>query len=251
VSGGLAVGMAAVAAGAFVQSGTGFGFALFSAPVLTATIGPRLSVPAITVLGLVVSGLTLGAEGRRPLVLWRPALIMIAAAVPGMVLGALALAHAPIDLLRALVSLAVLGAVAVQARTETHPPSAETGPVTAGTGGAVAAGGVAGVLSTSTGLNGPPLILYLLRLHPGARRIRDTMALLFLATGLGTFVALAAFGALHFTARLPWLLVAAVVGQVLGRFAVGPLEPHHRPLVLAVLVATGLVGLVPVLQAVT
>ena len=251
MSAGLAADLAAVGAGAFVQSATGFGFALFSAPVLTATIGPKLSVPAITVLGLVVSALTLGAEGRRPMVLWRPALIMIAAAVPGMVLGALLLTHAPVDLLRALVSLAVLAAVAVQARAEAHPPPADAGPATAGTGGAVAAGGIAGTLSTSTGLNGPPLILYLLRLHPGARRIRDTMALLFLATGLGTFVALAAFGTLHFTDRLPWLVVAAVVGQVLGRFAVGPLEAHHRPLVLAVLVATGIIGLVPVLQALT
>src|SRR3954451_3332757 len=165
--------MAAVAAGAFVQSGTGFGFALFSAPVLTATIGPRLSVPAITVLGLVVSAMTLGAEGRRPLVLWRPALVMSAAAVPGMVLGALVLAHGPVDALRALVSVAVLVAVAVQARAEVGSGPAAGPGAAPGWEGAVGAGAIAGVMSTSTGLNGPPLILYLLRLREGGRRVRD------------------------------------------------------------------------------
>src|SRR4051794_17526484 len=242
--------MAAVAAGAFVQSGTGFGFALFSAPVLTATIGPRLSVPAITVLGLVVSALTLGTEGRRPVVLWRPALIISAAAIPGMVLGAVVLTPGPVDALRALVSVAVLVAVAVQARAEVGPrPGRAVRPP--GWEGAVGAGSVAGVMSTSTGLNGPPLILYLLRLDPGARRIRDTLAFLFLVTGAGTFVALAAFGPLPFPSRLPWLVVAAIAGQWLGRHAVGPLEAHHRPVVLVVLVLTGLVGLVPAVQALT
>lgn len=250
MTGALIAGLAAVAVGAFVQSATGFGFALFSAPVLVATLGPRLAVPAITVLGLAVSALTLGAEGRRPLVLWRPALTMSAAAIPGMVVGALALAKGPVDALRALVSVAVLVAVAVQARTEMRPPPA--GPrVAPGWEGAVGAGAIAGALSTSTGINGPPLILYLLRLNPGARRIRDTMAFLFVVTGLGTFAALGAFGALHFTSRLPWLVIAAIVGQVLGRRAVGPLEAHHRPVVLVVLVLTGLVGLVPVIQAVS
>jgi uncharacterized membrane protein YfcA len=248
VTGSLVAGLAAVGVGAFVQSATGFGFALFSAPVLVATLGPRLSVPAITVLGLVISTLTLGAEGRRPLVLWRPALIMTAAAIPGMVLGAVALAHGPVDALRVLVSAAVLVAVAVQVRAEAGPPPAEA---SAGPGGAVGAGAIAGALSTSTGINGPPLILYLLRLHAGARRVRDTMAFLFIVTGLGTFAALAAFGALRFTSQLPWLVLAAAAGQLLGRRAVGPLEAHHRPVVLSVLVATGLVGLVPVVQALT
>jgi uncharacterized membrane protein YfcA len=250
VTGALIAGLAAVAVGAFVQSATGFGFALFSAPVLVATMGPRLAVPAITVLGLVVSALTLGAEGRRPLVLWRPALIMSAAAIPGMVVGALALAKGPVDALRALVSAAVLVAVAVQARTEMRPPQARTG-TAPGWEGAVGAGAIAGVLSTSTGINGPPLILYLLRLRAGARRIRDTMAFLFVVTGLGTFAALGAFGALHFTSRLAWLVLAAIAGQWLGRRAVGPLEAHHRPVVLVVLVLTGVVGLVPVIQVVT
>src|SRR3954464_14249845 len=56
----------AVLAGAALQSATGFGFALVSAPLLFAATTPAHAVGLLILLGLVVNLMTLGTEGRRP-----------------------------------------------------------------------------------------------------------------------------------------------------------------------------------------
>ena len=63
----------AVFLGATLQSATGFGFALVAAPFLFALLGPREAVTAGVLLGLLLNGLTLATERRRPVVLGRDA----------------------------------------------------------------------------------------------------------------------------------------------------------------------------------
>ena len=55
----------AVLAGAALQSATGFGFALVSAPLLFVAITPAHAVGLLILLGLVVNLMTLGTEGWR------------------------------------------------------------------------------------------------------------------------------------------------------------------------------------------
>lgn len=228
--------VAAVLVGGTLQSATGTGFAMLAAPILTAVYGPHASVATLAVLGPVVSGLTL-AEARRPHVLGRTAFALSLAGAPGMVVGVLVLRHAPVDLLRVLVALAVLvGVLAIARGARVRGPAA--GP-----------GLVSGVLATSTGLSGPPLVLYLLGHGARPAEIRDTMAAVFLVTGAMTIVALAVPGELDPAPGLLGLVIATVAGQVLGRLVFARLGERHRAATLGVLVLSAVVALVPAAQA--
>ena len=229
--------IAAVLLGGTVQSGTGIGFALIAAPVLTAVHGPVASVATLAVLGPFVSVLTLAGERRRPQVLTRTALVLSAAAVPGMAAGVLVLRHAPVDVLRVLVALAVLGGVLAIARGAR------------GSSSPLAAGFLSGAMATSTGLNGPPLVLHLMHRDAAPREIRDTLAAVFLAAGVLTLAALAVSGTLHPAPNLGLLVLATVVGQLLGRQLFERIHAHHREATLVVLALSAVVALVPAAQA--
>jgi uncharacterized protein len=229
--------VAAVLLGGLLQSATGTGFAQLAAPVLTAVHGPHQSVATLALLGPVVSALTLG-EVRRPEVLKRTAVILTVAGVPGMVVGVLVLRHAPVDVLKVLVALAVLvGVVAVGRGMKLR-------------GSAAGPGFVSGVLATSTGLSGPPMVLYLLGHRARPAEVRDTLAAVFLATGLLTIVALEVGDLLHPAERMGLLLAATIAGQVSGRLVFRRLGERHRAATLGVLVLCALVALVPAGQAI-
>jgi uncharacterized membrane protein YfcA len=232
------VAVAAVLVAAVLQSATGTGFAMLAAPVLTAIYDPRISVATLALLGPVVSALTL-AEARRPEALPRTTAVLTVAAIPGMAVGVLVLRHAPIDLLRVLVALAVLAGVVLIARGAKIRGSA-AGP-----------GFLSGVLATSTGLSGPPMVLYLLGHRARPAQVRDTLAAVFLITGVLSIAALAIGDLLHPVERLPLFLAATVVGQVAGRFIFRRLGERHRAATLGVLVLCALVALIPAIQALT
>jgi uncharacterized membrane protein YfcA len=210
---------------------------MLAAPVLTAVHGPQASVATLALLGPVVSALTL-AEIRRPEILGRTAVKLTLAGVPGMVVGVLVLRHAPVDVLKVLVALAVLaGVVAIGRGAKVRGPAA--GP-----------GFLSGVLATSTGLSGPPMVLYLLGHRARPAEVRDTLAAVFLVTGLLTIVVLAVGGVLHPAHGLLLLLAATVTGQVLGRLIFRRLGERHRAATLGVLVVAALVALIPAGQAI-
>ena len=102
--------------GAALQSATGFGFALVSAPILFALLGPREAVTAGVVVGVLLNGLTLATERRRPQVLVREAVALVAWSLPGIGLGVLALREVPERPLSVLVALAVLAGLALRIR---------------------------------------------------------------------------------------------------------------------------------------
>ena len=63
--------------GAALQSATGFGFALVSAPILFALLGPQEAVTAGVIVGFLLNSLTLATERRRPQVLGREAVLLV------------------------------------------------------------------------------------------------------------------------------------------------------------------------------
>ncbi len=162
--------------GAALQSATGFGFALVSAPILFALLGPSEAVTAGFVVAIMLNSLTLATERRRPQVLVRDAVAFVAWSLPGIALGVLALREVPEQPLSVVVALAVLAGLALRIRSRRadaisaprrwHVP---------------AAGATAGALGTSTSLNGPPLIFCLLARRAEPAQMRDTLAAIFLA----------------------------------------------------------------------
>jgi uncharacterized membrane protein YfcA len=242
VSTAVAVAAVAVAVGSLVQSATGFGFALLAAPVTTAALGPVESVPTITIAGLVVSGLVLAGEGRRPAVVRRAAWVLTLASIPGMALGAAILARAPEDALRVLVAVVVIVSAVAVVRSRERPEHTHRG-------GGVVAGLVGGVLSTTSGVNGPPLLAHLRTIGAGAVEVRDTLAVVFLVSGVLALVALIVAGTLEVPSGIALIAAAAVVGQVGGRVLFAALENHREAATRTVLAMSVAAAVVPAVQA--
>lgn len=200
-----AVAAAAVGLAALVQSGTGFGFALLAGPALVAVLPPVPAISALALLGLLVNGVTLVAARRRPRTLRREAATLLAWALPGLPLGAVLLTRLPENTIEVAVGVLVLLAVA-QRLTE----FARVLP-------APAAGLLTGALTTSTGLNGPPLVVRLAALPIAFDERRDTLASLFLALGVLGIVTLAAGGTFAPPAATAPLAAVAVAGNLTGR----------------------------------
>ena len=242
----LAVATAAAVAGACVQSATGFGYALVLGPAVFAALTATEAVTALLVAGLALNLLMLAGEGRRPRVRWHDVLPMLAAAVPATVAGVLVLRAVEKPALQVAVGVTVVVAVAVQAR----PRLARRELVPAA---AYPVGAVAGVLTTSTTVNGPPLLLWLQARGAEPGEIRDSLAASFLVLSVAGTAALVAIdgadGAFH-AGALALLLPATALGHALGRAVHARLDPgRFRQLTLALALAAGLAslaaGLVP------
>ena len=203
----------AALAGAFVQSATGFGFALILSPALFAVLEPVEAVTALLVLGLALNLLVLFERGRPEHVDWRGLLPVLVAAIPGLALGAVALTQLSKEVLQVAVGVAVILAAAWQLRRHERPRLAPAA--------AWAAGFASGVLTTSITVSGPPVVLWLEARRVRADEFRATLAASFLALNLaGGAVLLAAEGAGAFEAGtvLP-LLGLVAVGYLIGERA--------------------------------
>ncbi|MDX6683188.1 MAG: uncharacterized protein QOG94_3227 [Solirubrobacteraceae bacterium] len=224
--------------GAVLQSATGFGFALVSAPILFALLGPREAVTAGAIVAILLNGLTLATEGRRPQVLVRDAVALVAWSLPGLAIGVLALHEVPRRPLSVVVALAVLAGLALRVRSRRSAAIARPRgwhvPV---------AGLAAGALGTSTSLNGPPLVFCLLARPVSPRQTRDTLAAIFLAEAVLGLPALLLSSTFTMPRAIVALLVAGLAGQLLGRRAFGWLRgERYERAVLAALALTAIVA---------
>jgi uncharacterized membrane protein YfcA len=228
----------AVAAGAALQSATGFGFSMIAAPIVFAAVGPPEAVGVLIVLGLEVSLLTLFTERRRPRPLKRATPILLAWSVPGALAGVAVLRALDAVALQIAVSAGVLATLAArQFARNAHVPR----------WAAPAAGFVSGALSTSTTTAGPPLLVYLLGrdIEPG--RVRDTLTTCFVGLGLISAAALLATGtdAVPDAGLMALLVPVVAVGHLAGRpvFARLARGGGYEPVVTGVLLAAVAVGL--------
>jgi uncharacterized membrane protein YfcA len=251
----LAVLFAAVAAGAALQSATGFGFSLLAAPILYAVLDPKPALGLLAVLGIVVNLMTLLTERRRPQPLLREVSVVIGWALPGALLGVVVLRSLDAVALQVLLSVGVVVTLVVRhllTRRSAVVPVDVEGPRPRPRWSAPVAGLVSGALSTSTSTSGPPLLLHLLGRGARPSVVRDTLTACFLALGLVTPLALlvtwtteAVPGASQVLAGLPAVVAGHLVGRrVFGRLAHGP---HYELVVTLVLlgsVAAGLAGAV-------
>ena len=229
----------ALFAGALLQSATGFGFALVSAPMLFALLGPREAVTAGVLVAMATNVLTLAGERRRAEVRCGDAAVLLAWSLPGLALGALELGELSEHVVSGLVAVAVLGGLALRVlagrSAVTACPRAWHLPAAGVTGGA---------LSTSTSLNGPPLVFCLLARGASPAQMRDTLAAIFLAHAVLGLPALLLTGTFALPHAVWLLLLAGLAGQLFGRRAFGRLRgEHYERAVLVVLGVTALTAL--------
>jgi uncharacterized protein len=201
----------AVAAGAALQSATGFGFSVIAAPLVFAAVGPEEAVGLLIVLGTLVNVLTLLTERRRPQPVARECVVILACSVPGAVAG--------VAVLRALDAVALQIAVSVGVVATLVARRLAAGRQMPGWV-AVPAGVIAGGLTTSTTTAGPPVIVYLLGRSLEPARVRDTMTVVFLGLSVVGVIALWAtgtHGAVPDATLVAVLVPVVVAGHLAGR----------------------------------
>jgi uncharacterized membrane protein YfcA len=233
----------AVLAGAALQSATGFGFALVSAPLLFAATTPAHAVGLLILLGLVVNLMTLGTEGRRPQPLVRVSLVMLAWAIPGTAVGLVALRALDSTALQIGVTLGVFATLAVRWLAQRRPDAGEGDPPA---WAAPTAGFASGALTTSTNTAGPPVVLYMLARGAPPVQTRDTLTATFIGFAVIGVVALAFSGRdwVPDAEALAALVPAVVVGHVAGRPVFARIAEHrYEPVLTGVLIVTALAGL--------
>jgi len=233
--------VAAVVVGISVQAAIGFGFAFFVAPAAFAAFPPEQAVTLVLMLAIAINCLVLFTERRPVAVARREVGILLAAAVPGMVLGAWIVTQADRDLLQLLVGIVVLIGAGVQAlgpRT-----SARRGPALE-----VGGGLAAGALTTSVSVNGPAVVLVLTRIGLRGGPLRDSLAAALLGLSLlaAPIVLIAAGG----SEALPdgWVVLACVPALLIGHRVGAAVfrrlddDAHHR----VALIAAALAGLLSI-----
>jgi uncharacterized membrane protein YfcA len=230
---------AAVAAGAALQSATGFGFSVVAAPLVFAAIGPEEAVGLLLVLGTEVNVMTLATERRRPQPAVRECAVLLAFALPGAFAGVAALRALDPVALQVAVSIGVIATLAARHLSAGRRTPGWAGPI---------AGLAAGGLSTSTTTAGPPMLVYLLGRGLSPVQLRDSLPVCFLGLTVVSVVALAVTGTSGAVpdAELVAVLVPVVaVGHLAGRplFAALARSRRYEPVVTALLLISILAGL--------
>lgn len=207
---------AAVLAGATLQSATGFGFALITAPVLFAVYAPGVALTLLTLLAPLLSLLVLLSERRGVDVRWRDIVPLGLWGIPGLALGVVILRAVDKPVLQVAVGVAVMVAAGLELRGRA-PAASPPAPWPA-----APVGVAAGTLSTTVGVTGPPVLLYLLRTDADQHQVRDSMAAAFLLFTPTVAIALAAGGRLSLddvaAVEVAALLALVAVGRPLGRW---------------------------------
>jgi uncharacterized protein len=236
----MALAAAAALTGAFVQSTTGFGFALVLSPALFAVMDPVDAVMALLVLGFALSLLVLFERGRPDHVDWRSLMPMLIAALPGLAVGAVALTQLSKSVLQVAVGVAVIAAAAWQLRRRRRGAEPHRVP-------SALAGFTSGALTTSINVSGPPIVLWLEARGASPEEFRASLAATFLALDLaGGALLLAAEGSASIDAgRVGPLLALVVAGYALGAWAFRRLDRERfYTLVLALVACTGVASVV-------
>ena len=212
---------------AFLQRITGFGFALLSVPLMSLVVAPSLAVVVASLCSFPNTMITawqlrahIDVALARRYALW---------SLVGMPAGLVILDAVPVRPFRVFLGIVVALATVVMAsgwRPRTVRPAVEA-----------MAGVVAGVLATSTGTNGPPLVLALNARRLAPDQFRGTISAIFVASnvslllfwwrGLVTRPALALGGI-----ALPLIPLAAYAGLRASRRL---RDAHFERLVVALL----------------
>ena len=205
----------------FLVGAIGFGGGLVLIPPAFILLPPAQAVVAVSLLSNVGNILIL-TERRRKEVWWREFGILSAAAAPGLVVGALLLHRLDKHTAEFLVGVAVLAGILIQSAIKFKPAKKAR----AGWLRTALAGGVGGVLTTSTGSSGPLVIMWMLARTSDRMKVRDTLNAHFLYTGLAAPLIIAIL--VGWKAALPslWTLALLTI-MVFAGYQIGQQWFHH------------------------
>jgi uncharacterized protein len=218
------------------QAISGFGFALLAVPLLALITPIETAVVAGSLASLALTSGTAWRERHH--VEWPTARVIMLAALVGMPAGIVLLDLLPGVALTAIVGFAVLASTWLVWRRPALPAGRTTN---------IAVGVLVGVLTTSTGTNGPPLVAAFQSLGYPPRPFRASIAAIF--TGCGV-VAVVLFGVAGQLTATAWQITAAgLPGAAIGWWAGDHVfrridAARFRYVVLAALVVASAVTLV-------
>ena len=225
-----------VAFAATVQLAAGFGFGLTAVPLLSLVIDAHDAVMVSLMLATLTNGVQ--AAGGRRVADRGVAGRMLAGALIGLPVGLLVFVRADELVLGAVIGVAVLLAVVV---IGLGLDLRRAGPALDLAGGAVA-----GALTMSSGVNGPPLVFVLQARHFDPAQFRATITTVFFLLDVVSVAVFTATGDLDrdvlraVAVALPGLALGAAAGVVIRRH----LDARRfRALVLALLTVAGVAGI--------
>ena len=227
---------------AAVSGLAGFGFSIVSVPVLLMVHPPGTTLALNKVLTLGTTWIILLDTWRY--ISWRRLARLLPVAFVGLFLGIALLLAADATTIKLIVGVMVtsFALLLLSGRIRVIPERPWMAPLT---------GLLSGISSTSTGMSGPPLVLYFTVIGMGVQAFRATSVTYFLALDLVGFPALLSRGVIS---RDDLVLAVLMMPPALaGRWAGSWLVPHISParfrrLVLALLLFTGAVAIIDVLR---
>ncbi len=215
---------------------TGFGLALISTPILLFVYEPKTVIVLTAIFSVFINTAVVWDswhESRK-----RLALTLLIPALVGVVIG--------VEVLRVIDPVYVrlgVGAIVVFSALllvkDIRLPGADT------RWGTLVAGSISGMLSTSTGLAGPPIVLLLAARNLPKHAFRGTSALYFLAMSLVGIAVLSLRGLVEGgDLRLAAVLIpAAIVGKAIGTATLKKIsEGAFRKISLGIVIFTGSLG---------
>ena len=215
---------------------TGFGLALIAVPLLLFVYEPATVVVLVSVLSVFINAAVVWDswhDAERGLVL-----SLLPPAAVGAFVGAEVLYHVDPLYIRLGVGVVVVLSAILLLR-EVRIPGA------AGWLGTITAGSASGLLSSSTGLAGPPIVLLFAARHLPKHAFRGSSALYFLPMSFVILAALANRGLLD-ASEIPLALAlvpAAFLGKVLGTTLLKRIsDKTFRTVTLGVVILTGALG---------
>jgi uncharacterized membrane protein YfcA len=223
----------ATLAGGVISGITGFGFGLVVVPILLMLFPPASVVVLSKGLG-VSSGFPILCEDWR-LARFRMVGAMILPAIPGLLVGVLILEHANTALIKLIAGVAVAGFALVISRGFIIPGiRSRPAPIVSGF--------LSGALGTSTGMPGPPAVIYLTDKQLTPRVFRVSITAYFFVVDIIGVLLVARTGKVGW--RELWvallLLPFALVGRRVGQRMLGKVDPvMFRRITLRLLIATG------------
>jgi hypothetical protein len=223
--------LAVVLVAATAQAAAGFGFALVAVPLCAAVLDVRDAVVLVSLLGLLSNAILTRTAWRH--VPWEVVGPMLAGAFAGMPIGLVVLLVAPQEGLRLAVGAATLvmaAALAVGVRIDRRSVAGEVG-----------AGLVSGLLNTSVGVNGPPIVVYLQGREHAPGEFRGALAVFFFVCNVVTMAGFFATGIVSREALTLWVFALPTVaaGSLLGHMLIRRVEPvMFRRLVFVLLSAS-------------
>jgi uncharacterized protein len=186
------------------------------APVAFALLSPADAVLTVAASSLMHNVLVVTTRHRRLETRTADSALLVAAALPGLLVGALVVSHVSKAPMQLAIGVAILAAV----QFRVHEPGRVTALAHRGAG--VPIGALSGLLTTTVGINGPPLVVWLRAREATLTQLRDTLAVVFFALNLAAIPSVATQGG-----TIPAIVVAALAaGQVTGH--VLGLQAHRR-----------------------